>query len=123
MFLIHCWGFGFHYCGSFGECVDPDALAHEFAAMLELCSAIEFAISDLPEAERNTIPSHERKVFAGFDGNEEPDHYSVASFMIRDMGRWSEFSGRSLNSHSPMVEKYGRMLEVFKQYEDRKGVV
>lgn len=52
--------------------------------------------------------------FSGFDGNNEANHMSIASFLVEDMGRFSRFKGRDLNSHSPTVHRYRGMVAMFK---------
>ena len=52
-------------------------------------------------------------MFAGFDGNNESELYSIATFLINDMGRFTKFKGRELNSHTHTRERYRRMLSVF----------
>lgn len=51
--------------------------------------------------------------FSGFDGNHEGDEMSIANFLIEDMGRFSRFKGRDLNSHCSSVGTYKRMLQVY----------
>lgn len=50
--------------------------------------------------------------FVGFDAHYDYKHLSVARFLIDDMGRFSRFKGRELNS-TTSVETYRRMLNVF----------
>ena len=52
-------------------------------------------------------------VFPGFDGNHEGEHLGIAGFLIDEMWRFSEFKGRDLNSHWPMLENYRRMVKLF----------
>lgn len=55
-----------------------------------------------------------RKVrFMGFDGNNESEHLGIAGFLIEQMGRFSRFQGRDLNSHCPSLGRYSKMLSVF----------
>ena len=56
---------------------------------------------------------------AGFDGNEETDHYAYAGFTIEDMGRWSEFAKCDLNSHTEMLPRYRKMLEPWEHSPNR----
>ena len=52
--------------------------------------------------------------FHGFDGNNESEHLGVAHFLIEEMGRFTRFKKRDLNSHMPVVVAYNRMFEVFR---------
>ncbi|HEY4146601.1 YfbU family protein [Pinirhizobacter sp.] len=59
--------------------------------------------------------------FSGFDGNNESEEYSAARFLIEEMGRFSSFVGRDLNSHSPTIDHSRRRLAVFKSIRDGLG--
>jgi uncharacterized protein len=60
------------------------------------------------------ITNHHYGVFQGFDGNNEGFHYSFARFVIYKLGRFDEQlrygDQRELNSHSPMVQQYEKMI-------------
>lgn len=60
--------------------------------------------------------------FDGFDGNRETEYMGIASFMIEKLGRFQGFAGRGLNSHTPTVETYRRMLGAFSQIGRRARV-
>jgi hypothetical protein len=51
--------------------------------------------------------------FAGFDGNEEIDHYGYARFLLEDRGLWKESrpSDANYNTHYPVLSEYREMLE------------
>lgn len=57
--------------------------------------------------------------FKGFDGNYEPDFYGYASFLIMDEKKYQELVNYSdypdVNSHTPMADKYRRMLTIWKE--------
>jgi uncharacterized protein YfbU (UPF0304 family) len=56
--------------------------------------------------------------FRGFDGNNEPKALLYARFLIKDLGKWEELApalGFGLNSQTPMLDRYRRMLEVWRQ--------
>jgi len=60
--------------------------------------------------------------FKGFDGNEETKHYAFTNFFINDFNRFSEFSENrygEFNTHSQMIPKYRRMLEVWEQIAEK----
>ena len=52
-------------------------------------------------------------VFPGFDGNHEGGHLGIADFLVNELGRFSDFKGRDLNSHCPLLENYRRMVKSF----------
>lgn len=51
--------------------------------------------------------------FRGFDGNEEPEYYCYCKHLIIDEDRYSEFKGRELNSHFPVINRYRKMLNCY----------
>ena len=58
--------------------------------------------------------------FEGFDGNNETDLMHIAGLLVNELGRWSRFKGRGLNSHMPSIETYNRLLAVWRPILDRK---
>lgn len=58
--------------------------------------------------------------FPGFDGNNEFQYLSYARYFIVNLGRYEELiRGQKypdLNSHCPMLEKYNRMSEQWKEW-------
>lgn len=56
--------------------------------------------------------------FPGFDGNNESEEYSAAQFLIKNMGRFSNFATHYLNSHGPTIDRSKRMLAIFKPVRD-----
>lgn len=61
--------------------------------------------------------------FPGFDGNHEPQALSIAQFLVDDMGRFSRFKGRDINSHYPAIEGHMRMFSVFEPIRGTLGTV
>ena len=57
----------------------------------------------------------ENPTFPGFDGNNEGEHMHIAQFLVEEMGRFQDFKGRSMNSHSPKVRQYQQMVAVFEE--------
>lgn len=57
--------------------------------------------------------------FKGFDGNREINFLSYAHYFMHDLDRYNELHDNSehpnYNTHYPVVEKYKRMLEVWKK--------
>ena len=86
--------------------------------VLDMWSFIERGYAKLSEKDKKRVESEAAPLgndvtFRGFDGNNESDHYSVALFLINDMGRFNCFKDRDLNSHFPSINDYRRMLAVF----------
>lgn len=61
-----------------------------------------------------------RLTFHGFDGNNEGEHYSFASFLVRQQGKWPDLLlGRptwDLNSHRPVLGDYQNMLRRWREH-------
>lgn len=55
--------------------------------------------------------------FPGFDGNEETKQYMFADYFINTKGRFDEFKGMDINTHHNILEKYRRMLAVWRNFE------
>lgn len=75
------------------------------------------AIEDVKRSTRDTrLLEHPYSFFRGFDGNNETSHMAFCRFLIETQGKFQEqqeylLRNDNLNSHTPMVEKYARMLE------------
>jgi hypothetical protein len=63
--------------------------------------------------------------FPGFDGNNEAELLAYARYYVEDLGRFSRLGITYLNSHSPVIEMYQRMLEEYRkvQYTVKKDDV
>lgn len=86
--------------------------------VLDMWTFVERAHERLSAADKAKVDAelvHFGKIvpFPGFDGNEEPSHYSIALFLIDKMNRFATFKDRDLNSHYPMIAAYAEMLRVF----------
>lgn len=89
----------------------------EVINILTMYRAITFSYFNI----NNTKNVSEKKYkFIGFDGNNEDKYYSYCNYFIMDLGRFQELTYGSsypaLNSHMPMIDKYRRMLKVWKGY-------
>lgn len=103
--------------GSFPEQTPPQV---KFVVdVLEMWSFIEEGYDSFDPKEKENIkekasPFGSHVKFSGFDGNNETDEMSIASFLINDMGRFSRFKKRDMNSHCSSINTYEKMLNVFK---------
>ena len=112
----HEWALEWKYPGVF-ERSASDATVHEVVGLLAMWRVIEYSYGKLSEEERGELESegvsdHDVR-FRGFDGNEESEHLSVASFLIEELDRFDEFKDRDLNAHAPVLWKYRRMKDAF----------
>ena len=114
----HYWALEQEYSGLFHGHVDSPRVVSEVFDVLDMWSFIERGYAKLSEKDKKRVESEAAPLgndvtFRGFDGNNESDHYSVALFLINDMGRFNCFKDRDLNSHFPSINDYRRMLAVF----------
>lgn len=90
--------------------------------VLQMHRTLIFSYNDLQDKKELT----ERDVaFVGFDGSEEGKHYAFAVYYIEDFSRFHELIENdinSYNSHSKMIPKYKRMLEVWNNTTERNNV-
>lgn len=124
IFSDNTWAIPWELPGIFGdERFDDPPEVEEVADILEMWSLIEASYSELSSAEKARVeteasPFGREVKFPGFDGNNESRHLSIAKHFIKEMGRWTEFDGRDLNSHAPSLAAYRRMREVMNRVSE-----
>jgi len=112
------WGLKWKYSGiPFEETEDPE-IVKEVVDILDMWSFIEQAYSRLSNEQKAKLEADVPYIgkdpkFIGFDGNNESEYMGTAMFLVNDLERFQEFSGRSFNCHSPSIDGYRRMLSVF----------
>ncbi len=94
----------------YGDCEEVITILDMFRYIYYACS--KYDCSDIPLEFRR---------FQGFDGNEETSYLNYARFIV-EQEHWYEELGQNgitdLNSHTPMLPKYRKMLEQWKSCED-----
>lgn len=97
--------------------IDDDVVSpqqgREVRDVLDMYRAITAAAKNL--AEDSPLRESYYLKFQGFDGNDETLSFSFAQFLLEDMGHYKELVGQGddgVNSHSPMMPTYRRMLAV-----------
>lgn len=63
--------------------------------------------------------------FRGFDGSIETNYYIYSEFMIEDRGLFQESkadTGSDLNSHTPMIDRYRKMLRKWELSEHKNAL-
>lgn len=119
IYTENTWALDWEMPGVVGSSADPTpTIVSKVLNYLEMWSSIEEAVSsfgpdEVAELERNATPFGKYVRFPGFDGNNEPEELSIARIIIEDMGRFTRFKGRDLNSHAPLKDAYERMYRVF----------
>lgn len=119
------WALDWEMPGVVGSEPDPvPELVSEVVNYLEMWWFIEEAVSlfgpeDSARLEREAAPFGKHVRFTGFDGNNEPKPLGIARILIEDMGRFTRFKGRDLNSHVPLLDAYRRMHLLFSPMRTR----
>jgi len=90
-------------------------LVDEVVAMHDMWDVLEHHYEQLEESDKGRVVSKvglsdTNMMFEGFYANEESRHLSVARFLIKDLERFPRFKDRGLNSNSPVVGWYRKML-------------
>jgi len=94
--------------------VDPDVSeeeCREVRDILDMYRALKIARGDLPEG---TFGEGDA-AFPGFDGNNEPEHFAYAKFLMEIQNKWQESKQDPRNSHKPMLARYRSMLESWEE--------
>ena len=114
----HYWALRWEYSGIFHGHEDSSDTLKEVLDILGMWSFIENGYEKLSKMERDRVAKESESFdqnirFPGFDGNNESEYLSIAHFLINNLGRFSIFGNRDLNSHWPAIESYKRMWRVF----------
>lgn len=114
----HYWAPKWEMSGLFTDYEDDPRDVHFVVDVLDMWRFIEAAYEKLSKKDKDAVekeahPFGKHVRFAGFDGNNETSHMTIARFFVEKMGRWSMFKGRELNTHFPSINTYRRMLAVF----------
>ncbi len=124
----HPWALRWEYPPLFEGTVVEEDTALEVADILEMWWTIELSYDRLSKEEQvkletNAGITRENTQFRGFDGNEESTHYHVARVLICVMERFQFFKERGLNSHSPSLPRYRKILARYKpmKQQNRMG--
>lgn len=95
----------------FEPTLSPD-VRQEVRDILEMFRAIYPNQHSMP----GTLPE---AAFAGFDGNEEPEHYAYARFLLEERGLWSESKTNNYNTHTNVLGDYRKMLLEWNKSSDK----
>lgn len=121
----HHWALSWEYPGIYEAREDRPQDLKLVLEILDMWNFIERGYDELSEAEKKSVQARatdwvtEDIRFPGFDGNYETSLLGIARFLIKDLGRFSRFEGRDLNSHMPLRDRYDRMLTVFRRLKTR----
>ena len=124
IFSENTWSIPWKYPGIPFDKQETPEVVKEVLDILEMWSVIEYSYSQLTDEQKTQVetdayPFGKDPKFNGFDGNNETEYMSAASFIINDLDRFEEFKGRYLNAHCPTLKTYSRMLSVFKEIQKK----
>lgn len=114
----HYWGLEWQFPGIFHGDEDNKATVDEVVDILDMWSFLEESYAELSKKDKDSVQKEARHfgkhvIFPGFDGNKEAEHLHIAKFLINKLDRFTEFKGRDLNSHVPLIQVYRHMVRVF----------
>lgn len=120
----HEFAIPFEHSGAFPS--PEHELPEEFSFVidvLDMWSFIEDGLKSLDSAGRAELEAAAGKFaltakFDGFDGNNETELMAYTRLLVHDLNRFSDFKGRSFNSHSMRAERYAAMYSVFEPIRD-----
>ena len=114
----HFWALDWEMSGILHNHVDDPKRVHLVVDVMDMWSFIERACKNYGAVEKQRLvdevgPWAKEPKFAGFDGNYEGEYMGIAQFLVQKLNRFEDFKGRSMNSHSPTVARYGKMAALF----------
>ncbi len=112
------WGISHEYA-IFENTDNPKV--EEVSSILNMWSVIESSYYKLTDEDKILVEKDNNLEFKGFDGNNEADELSIARFFIENLNKFVEFKNRDINSHMPSIEKYRKMLLIFKPMREGIG--
>jgi uncharacterized protein YfbU (UPF0304 family) len=111
------WGLSWEYPFIFGGKSEAPAIVTEVVAILDMWSFIEEAHERLSADEKKRVKAEADPYgdarFTGFDCHTDTEHIAAARFLIENLGRFTRFKGRNLDSHPLSLAEYQRMYRVF----------
>jgi uncharacterized protein YfbU (UPF0304 family) len=114
----HYWALGWEMPGVYHGHNDKESRVSFVVDVLDMWSFLEEGYEVLSDEGKEQLakvadPFGAHVKFLGFDGNNEAEYMSIATFLVRDLDRFTRFKDRSFNSHSPTLVGYGRMVRAF----------
>lgn len=116
----HFWALNWELTGVLHNHSDRKEAVKLVVDTLDMWSFIEESFETLDSSDKQKIEAEigsrgKNPVFFGFDGNNEGEYMGIANFLVNKMGRFERFKGRSLNSHTPVVERFSKMTAIFEK--------
>ena len=122
IFNGHLWGLDWRYGLLSRMQPDEESVLKETVDILDMWRRIQWSCEQLSKDDWSYIEGKIEKYnirdkFPGFDGNQETEHYSIAIYLVEKLGRFREFDSRMMNSHSNVLGRYRRMLNILPPVE------
>lgn len=127
IFNNQMWSLRWEMTGIFAGDEPSDEMVRETADIMSMWREIEFAYERLDAADKARLEAAvpytgKNPKFEGFDGNNDKQH-GIANHLVNRMGRFEEFKGRSLNSHSSgSLPTYRNQLARKRRVEQSKEI-
>jgi uncharacterized protein YfbU (UPF0304 family) len=124
IFSDKTWSIPWKYPGIPFEQQETPKVVNEVLDIFDMWSLIEESYKGLSNEDKDLIekeayPFGRDPRFEGFDGNNESEYMSSASFIVNELDRYEEFKGRDFNSHCPLVDSYNRMYPKFEEIRNK----
>lgn len=119
----HYWAPHWEWVGLLHDHADDPADVKFVVDVLDMWSFIEDSYKAFSAPQKKAFAAealwNKSPEFSGFDGNHEGELRSIARFLVDEMKRFTQFSKRTLNSHTRKREQYQHMLAVFEPIRAR----
>jgi len=105
------------------EWVSEDMPASEGKFVLRVLGLYRMLENFKQEVPNSKVISHVYSYFRGFDGNNESEYMAFCRFLIEKQYKFQEqrqyfIKNDNMNSHTPMIPKYSRMLAVAEDLDE-----
>lgn len=112
----HYWALDWEYGNFAGEAVSEEDV-RETGNIMDMFDMLQQSFDDMPEEAKVEVRSSGQFAeiylkFRGFD-RKEGRHWGVADMLVNKMDRFRRYQKMDLDSHSPVIDHYLRMLGVF----------
>lgn len=114
----HLWALDWELSGLMHSHTDKPEDVKFVVNILDMWTFIERAFDELSGPDKAKLEQEVPYIgkdpkFIGFDGNNETNYMGIASFLIHQMKRFTNFQSRDLNSHMPTVQRYAKIYQAF----------
>lgn len=114
-------GYELHY-SDLTEVFSEGLDSSDCAEVLEILSMYRGIIYSYKNLSNNSNVDAKHICFPGFDGNHETSRMAYVRYFINDLERFEEIKELNngyYNSHTPMLDKYRKMLIIWNSYKSK----